>query len=453
MKKSKILIVDDNESILSALELLLEGRCASLQTVSNPKMIPTMLHHEAFDVVLLDMNFSAGINSGSEGLFWLKEILKHDEHIAVVMMTAYGDIELAVKAVKNGAFDFILKPWDNHKILTTIKAATELRATKKELHALKDKEKSLKQTDNMGAFELIGSSPAFVKMLKLIHKVAQTDANVLITGENGTGKELVARALHQASARKEEIMLGVDMGALSENLFESELFGYVKGAFTDAHDDRMGKFETANGGTLFMDEIANIPLSLQAKLLATLQNREVMRLGSNKKIPIDIRLICATNAQLDELVLQGKFREDLLYRINTIHIEIPPLRKRQEDILLLAQHFMQRYAKKYNKTLLSIEDNLKKKMLAYHWPGNVRELQHSIEKAVILCEDNTLTEQDILFPHRNIQKQQVAKTLDEMEMNMIRACIEEHDGNMSAVANQLGISRQTLYNKLKKYNL
>ncbi len=451
MKNSRILVVDDNESVLSALELLLQPLCKEIVTTTNPNRIHNLLQ-KRFDIVLLDMNFSAGINTGNEGLYWLKRILEFDSNISVIMITAYGDVELAVKAVKEGAVDFVLKPWENSKLVTTISTAAQLRNSKKEIKSLKEKEQNIKSAVSTHT-AIIGESTRFKEVLDIVRKVAKTDANVLITGENGTGKEVIARELHQQSLRKNELMISVDMGSLSETLFESELFGHVKGAFTDAKDDRAGKFEIAKGSSLFLDEIANLSLPLQAKLLAALQNREIVRVGSNKKIPIDIRLICATNANLPELVREGRFREDLLYRINTIQIEIPSLRERVSDIPLLADFFLNIYRNKYKKENLMISSAAKEKMCQYSWPGNVRELQHTIEKAVILSDNNLLNTEDFFFDKTNDEPKIFLGTLEEMEKAMIEKSMKHQDGNLSAVATQLGITRQTLYNKLKKYNL
>ena len=452
MKDSRILIVDDNKSVLSALELLLQPLCLEVVTSANPNRIPALLEATYFDVVLLDMNFSAGINTGNEGLYWLKRILEYDPNKSVIMITAYGDVELAVRAVKEGAVDFVLKPWENSKLLATVNAAVQLRNSRKEVKSLKEKEKNLKAVIRENRDVIIGNSPSFRRVLEIVEKVAATDANVLITGENGTGKEVIAKEVHRRSSRKSELMVSVDMGAISETLFESELFGHVKGAFTDAKEDRVGKFEVAGGSTLFMDEIANLSLPLQAKLLAALQNREIVKVGSNKKIPIDIRLICATNSDLPALVKEGKFREDLLYRINTIHIEIPPLRERIADIPLLVDFFLKIYSMKYKKTLLKISPEVVERMKCYSWPGNVRELQHAIEKAVILSDGELLTLGDFLFSEKSSERASV-QTLEEMEQRMIEESIERNRGNLSAIAEQLGITRQTLYNKIKKYRL
>lgn len=452
MKNSRILIIDDNKSVLSALELLLQPMCEEVVTSPNPNQIPFLLETKHFDTILLDMNFSAGINSGNEGLYWLKRILEHDANNSVIMITAYGDVELAVRAVKEGAVDFVLKPWENSKLIATINAAIQLQYSRKEVKSLKEKEKNLKAAVKKEPTVIIGKSQRFRDILDIVEKVAKTDANVLITGENGTGKEVIARELHRQSLRGNEVMVGVDMGSLSETLFESELFGHVKGSFTDAKEDRAGKFEIAKGSTLFMDEIANLSLPLQAKLLAALQNREIVKVGSNKKIPIDIRLVCATNSNLHALVNEGKFREDLLYRINTIQIEIPPLRERIADIPLLADFFLDIYCTKYKKPALKLSSDVMEKMKQYAWPGNVRELQHTIEKAVILSDGEMLTMNNFFFSESN-QTKTTVRTLEEMERQMIAASIKQNDGNLSAVAAQLDITRQTLYNKIKKYQL
>lgn len=453
MKNSRILIIDDNKSVLSALELLLQPLCEEVVTSPNPNRIPSLLETQHFDTILLDMNFSAGINTGNEGLYWLKRILEHDSNHSVIMITAYGDVELAVRAVKEGAVDFVLKPWENSKLIATINAAIQLQNSRKEVKLLKEKEQNLKAAVKNDHTVIVGKSVRFRETLDIVAKVAKTDANVLITGENGTGKEIIARELHQQSLRRNEVMVSVDMGSLSETLFESELFGHVKGAFTDAREDRAGKFEIARGSTLFMDEIANLSLPLQAKLLAALQNREIVKVGSNKKIPIDIRLVCATNSNLHTLVKEGKFREDLLYRINTIQIEIPPLRERVTDIPLLADFFLEIYCTKYKKPAFKLSDEVLEKMKQYAWPGNVRELQHTIEKAVILGDGDTLTLNNFFFSDAYTSPHTAVRTLEEMERRMIASSIRQNDGNLSAVATQLGITRQTLYNKIKKYQL
>ena len=454
--ESKILILDDNRSVLMALEMLLQSEFDQVFTLKNPNNLISTIRENDIDIVLLDMNFNAGINSGNEGIYWLNEILKHDSSISVIMITAYGDVELAVKAVKNGAFDFILKPWDNNKLLSTLHASYKLRKSKIETASLLRTTHVLKQELNPASHTLIGQSDAIKQVMEIVKKVAITDANVFITGENGTGKELIAREIHRYSKRNKEIMLSVDMGAISETLFESELFGHTKGSFTDAKEDRIGKFETANKGTLFLDEIGNLSLSLQAKILTVLQNRIITKIGSHKPIPVDIRLISATNKNLETMIMNGLFREDLLYRINTISIEIPPLRERGNDIILLAEFYLKKYSTKYDKQSLKIHPKAVQKLLKYNWPGNVRELQHSMEKAVIMADTRVLDESSFTLnePIKKIQKNDLQnKTLEEIEKEMIIANIHREKGNMSAVAKNLGITRQTLYNKMRRYHL
>lgn len=455
-KQGTILVVDDNKSVLAALEMLLAGIFKKVITISNPNRILSTLEGENVDVLLLDMNFSAGINTGNEGIFWLGEVRKNFRDLPVVLFTAYADIELAVKAVKEGATDFVVKPWDNAKLVATLLSAYRLKESRSEVKQLREKETVLKKQLNTDNELVWGNSPVMLQLRMLVRKVAATDANVLITGENGTGKEMIARELHAHSNRKGEVMITVDMGAITETLFESELFGSVKGAFTDAKEDRAGKFEAANKGTLFLDEIGNLSYALQSKLLAAIQNRRITRVGSNKPIDTDIRLICATNSNLQQMVGQGTFREDLLYRINTIHLEIPPLRKRGNDILLLADFFLKKYSVKYQKPDIRFSPQTRKQFLEYQWPGNVRELQHSIEKAVIMCDNNFLFPEDFFFkssPHPVLPNDDTLQTLEDMEREMIIQAIERHSGNISAVASQLGITRQTLYNKMKKFGL
>jgi len=454
MKNASILIVDDNKSILSAMELLLKGRCGKVKTLSSPNLILSELQRETYDVLLLDMNFSAGINTGNEGIYWLQRILEQEPSISIVMITAYGDVELAVKAVRMGATDFVLKPWDNEKMLTTIDSAWRLNQSKKEVKKLRMKEKQLIAEINRPAQSLIGSSPAWKTVIDLVAKVASTNANVLITGENGTGKELIAREIHRLSPRADKVMVTVDMGSIAETLFESELFGHKKGAFTDARTDRVGKIETANEGTLFLDEIGNMPMPMQAKLLSVLQNRTITRVGENSPVPVDVRLICATNCNLLQMVSNGRFREDLLYRINTIHIELPPLRNRKSDIAELSLFFLKKYSEKYNKPGVELGESALKKLEEYSWPGNVRELQHAIEKAVILGDGIMLQPSDFIFRMgENAPSANYDGTLEEMERKLIADAISKLDGNLTAVAIQLGITRQTLYNKIKRYGL
>ncbi|MBK6285050.1 MAG: sigma-54-dependent Fis family transcriptional regulator [Draconibacterium sp.] len=453
MNKGKLLIVDDNKSILSALEILLTDDFAEVKTIANPNQLPTLIETGNFDLVLLDMNFSAGVNTGNEGIYWLSRIQELRPDMETVLFTAYGDVELAVKALKNGAADFVLKPWDNEKLRATLLSVFKLQQSKKEIKQLKQKESALKSEINRDKHFIIAQSPQMLEILNLVRKVAKTDANVLITGDNGTGKELIARELHRHSKRADEIMVSVDMGAISETLFESELFGHKKGAFTDARENRTGKIENASGGTLFLDEIGNLPLHLQPKLLSVLQNRTVTPIGSNQPLQIDIRLICATNRNILQMVDEGTFREDLLYRINTIQIEIPPLRERKKDIIAIADYFLKIYCNKYRKNCLKINESGIQKLTEYQWPGNVRELQHAIEKAAILSDKNELGADDFFFSQTTNGSSTFEGTIEEMERKMISKVLQKSSSNLSATAQQLGITRQTLYNKMKKYNL
>ncbi len=454
-KAGKILVIDDNEEILLALEMLLSPYFEKIKTISNPNSLNSILSKELYDVIILDMNFKAGISTGNEGIFWMNEILKIDPEAIIVFITAYGDMELAVKAIREGATDFIQKPWNEEKFITTIENAYKLRKSKKEISNLKQKQKHL-LGDIANQFpDIIGESNTMKEIFSLVNKVSKTDANVLILGENGTGKELIAREIHKKSNRANEVFVSVDVSALPDSLFESELFGYVKGAFTDAKTDKPGRMEIASGGTLFLDEIGNLSLTEQSKLLTVLQNREINRLGATYKIPIDIRLICATNKSLHEMVVENKFREDLLYRINTIQVDLPPLRERKEDIPLLVSFFKSKYEKKYSKAILDMDKKVTQTLLKHSWPGNIRELQHTVEKAVILCEDNVIKEGDFGFNNKLNDQSVNLNTLDlsEIEKTTILKAIKKHSGNYTNAANELGVSRKTLYNKLKKYGL
>lgn len=451
MLDAKILVIDDNKSVLSALEILLQFEYSSVTTFSNPNQISSYVELKNCDIVLLDMNFSAGVNTGNEGLYWLREIKKKAPQISVIMMTAYGAVDLAVQALKEGASDFILKPWNNDKLLATVKSAYQLRKSIIEVIKLKQKESHLRQVINENKNYIIGNSKALTSVLSLVGKVAKTEVNVLVTGENGTGKELIARELHKLSTRNNEVFISVDMGSISESLFESELFGHTKGSFTDAKEDRAGKFEAASGGTLFLDEIGNLSLQAQAKLLSAIQNKVIVRVGSNKSISVDIRLVCATNCNLDQMVADGLFREDLLYRINTIRVEVPALRERDEDVLILADFYLNKFANKYGKQGLRINQAAQERLMAYQWPGNIRELLHTIERSVILSEGNVLKPSDFLLNTKAaVSIENGPDTLEEMELLMITKALTQNDGNYSAAAEKLGISRQTLYNKLKK---
>lgn len=456
-KAAKVLIIDDNEDNLFAARLLLKPHVAVVQTEKDPNVIPELLKDESFDVIFLDMNFTEDMTSGQEGFYWLKEILKFDPSAVVILITAYGDVEMAVRAVKEGATDFVLKPWENEKFLATFNSALKLRESKLELNNLRERQKQLSADLDQNFHDLIGVSQGMKEVFATINKVAKTDANVLILGENGTGKELVARELHRRSNRNDEVFISVDMGAISRSLFESELFGHTRGSFTDAKEDRAGRFEVASGGTLFLDEIGNIPVELQAKLLAVLENRQVARVGSNKYIPIDIRLICATNMPIYQMVKDNDFRQDLLYRINTVEIAIPPLRERREDIVLLTEHYLGMYRKKYNKPEISLSKNTMKKLEEYHWPGNVRELQHAIERSVILSEDDVLQPGDFfLKPLLEDARDSVEfenYNLDEIEKKIIRKVLSKTGGNVTKAADALGLTRTSLYRRMEKHGL
>lgn len=447
-KQGTILIVDDNRNILTTVRMLLESVFANIITIANPNSIPAKLREEHPDVVLLDMNFSSGINSGNEGLFWLREIKSLSPKTEVVLFTAYADIQLAVTGIKEGAADFIVKPFDNGKMISTL---TEARDKNKAA----DKAAGKLGGKNAQGMMYWGESEVMTDLRHVVEKVAATDANILITGENGTGKEVLANEIHRLSTRSSKKMLPVDMGAISETLFESELFGHVKGAFTDAKVDKPGKFELADGSTIFLDEIGNLSYSLQAKLLTALQRRSIVRVGGSTQIPVDVRLVCATNRNLQQMVNDGEFREDLLYRINTIHLELPALRQRKADIVPLANRFLRQYGDIYNKTNLRFSDEAEKKLTNLPWYGNIRELQHAIEKAVILSDGGMISAEDIDGGNQTRREKPLeeVQTLDEMESRMIEKTIKECEGNLSVVAARLGISRQTLYNKIKRYGL
>ncbi|WP_337637817.1 sigma-54-dependent transcriptional regulator [Prevotella sp.] len=447
-KQGTILIVDDNRNILTTVRMLLDPIFHNIITIANPNSIPAKLREEHPDVVLLDMNFSSGINSGNEGLFWLREIKSLSPKTEVVLFTAYADIQLAVTGIKDGAADFIVKPFDNEKMISTLLEARDKNKTA---------DKAMGKHSGKAAQSVMywGDSEAMTNLRHVVEKVAATDANILITGENGTGKEVLANEIHRLSARSCKKMLPVDMGAISETLFESELFGHVKGAFTDAKVDKPGKFELADGSTIFLDEIGNLSYSLQAKLLTALQRRSIVRVGGSTQIPINVRLVCATNRNLQQMVNDGEFREDLLYRINTIHLELPALRQRKADIVPLANRFLRQYGDMYNKTNLRFSDEAEKKLISLPWYGNIRELQHAIEKAVILSDGGMISAEDIDGGNQTRREKPLeeVQTLDEMESRMIEKTIKECEGNLSVVAARLGISRQTLYNKIKRYGI
>jgi DNA-binding NtrC family response regulator len=455
MNPSKILIVDDDRDILETAKMFLKQEFAVIDLEQNPRNITDRIHATDYDVILLDMNFKAGVNDGEEGFYWLKEILKNDSNAVVILITAYGEVDLAVKAMKQGATDFVLKPWKNQKFLATILAAVELRKSKKEVEKLKNTQEQLRDDINQPYTDFIGESAAIKRVHELIDRVAITDADVLILGENGTGKEVVARALHRKSTRAEKVFISVDLGSITESLFESELFGHVKGAFTDAKQDKAGRFELASGGTIFLDEIGNLSMALQSKLLTVLQHRRVQRVGASKEIPVDFRLICATNSDLHQMVVEKKFRQDLLYRINTVEIRMPPLRERTEDIPLLADHFLTTYGRKYKRPGMKIEKSVLQKMVRYHWPGNIRELQHSIERAVILNEDKVIKAPELLINSTAVKTKVdlIPRTLDEMEKIFILQSLDENDGNVSQTAIHLGMTRTALYRRMKKHGI
>ena len=445
--KAKILVVDDNSGIRAALGLLLPMHFAQVELIPSPKELVSRLADFRPDVVLLDMNFHTDINTGNEGLFWLSEIKKRSNDVEVVLFTAYADIQLAVEGMKRGAFDFIVKPWDNEKLIEILKAA----------YADRSKEAREASASAPAVKMHWGNGQAMTAIRRTVEKISLTDASVLITGENGTGKDVLASEIHRRSDRALKPMVCVDAGALTETLFESELFGHVKGAFTDAHTDHIGKFEQADGGTLFLDEIGNIPLHLQAKLLRAIQNRSIVRVGGTESIPIDIRLICATNKNLEQMVKDGEFREDLYYRINTMHLHLPALRERVDEIVPLAKMFISKYAEKYRRQVMGLSDEAEEALKCQYWSGNIRELQNCIEKAVILSEGEALDIKDLELPQHKSAEQttpsSVVDTLEDAEEKAIRAAMDRFGGNLSMVAKLLNISRPTLYAKLKKYDI
>ncbi|HEY0742126.1 MAG TPA: sigma-54 dependent transcriptional regulator [Chryseosolibacter sp.] len=456
MENSKILIVDDDRDILETARMFLKQEFSYVQIEQDPTKIPALMKMHDFDVVLLDMNFKIGVNDGEEGFFWLKEILKSDPQAVVILITAYGEVDLAVKAMKQGATDFVLKPWKNQKLLGTIMSALRLRESRKEVEKLKVTQEKLNDVNDQPFINFIGESAAIKRVHELIDRVAGTDADVLILGENGTGKELVARAIHRNSQRKNKVFISVDLGAITETLFESELFGHVKGAFTDAKQDKPGRFELANGGTIFLDEIGNLTMALQSKLLTVLQNRKVQRVGATQEIPVNFRLICATNMALNDMVYEKKFRQDLLYRINTVEIRVPPLRERQDDIPLLTDHFLTVYGRKYKRPGMRIDKGVIQKMKKYFWPGNIRELQHAVERAVILSEEKTIESAELLINPNALKPKQDShqpRTLEEMEKLFILQSLDDNDGNVSQTAVALGMTRTALYRRMKKHGI
>ncbi len=449
-----MLIVDDDRAVLDSLRMFLKYEFERVETCSNPNLIPSMLGREDFDVVLLDMNFTAGTNTGNEGIYWLNEIKKLPDPPSIVPITAYGEIEVAVRAIREGAVDFVVKPWDNDKLTSTLKTALELRYSKNEIVRLKKRQSQIYRDLSPPPTIYRGTSRAMEQVFSAIRKVAVTEANILLTGENGTGKEVIAREIHAQSARSKGPFVPVDLGALHENIFESELFGHVKGAFTDAKEDRTGRFEMSDGGTLFLDEISNVPLYLQTKLLSAIQMKEITRMGSNERVGIDTRIIAATNKDLKKMTAENLFREDLLYRINTVEILIPPLRDRENDILFLADKFLEEFAAKYGKPGLKIDSRAQEKLMRHNWPGNVRELRHTIEKAVILGECDILGPVDFPLAARPLSPEtEEPLNLEELEKNAVQSALDRYMGNISMAAKKLGISRPTLYKKIKKYGL
>jgi DNA-binding NtrC family response regulator len=456
MTQANILIVDDNPGVLSAGKLFLKRHFSDVETTRDPEEIPRLLKEQRYDVILLDMNFNRTKNTGQEGLMWLEKIRSLEPEAVVVLITAYGDVELAVRAIKNGATDFVLKPWDNEKLLATLSSAMRLKNTQDEANQLKSKQVGKNMAEARDLPEMVFKSKAMVQIMETVERIAATDANVLLLGENGTGKDLIAQAIHAHSSRCKENFVKVDLGALTETLFESELFGHVKGAFTDAREDRPGRFEAADGGTIFLDEIGNLTLGLQAKLLTVLQNRTVARVGSNRPRPLDVRLIVATNQNLYESVKQRQFRQDLLYRINTIEIQLPPLRERPDDIEHLAQHFLKQFAQKYNRKVTHFSAALLKEMYRYPWPGNVRELQHAVERAVIMAQQDALQPEDFFFresENSDMPGDLLTMNLDEMEKQLIVKALSKHYGNITEAAQELGLTRASLYRRLEKYKL
>ncbi|XPF93146.1 sigma-54-dependent transcriptional regulator [Colwellia sp. RE-S-Sl-9] len=454
--QANILVIDDDPDILLAAEIFLKRHYQKIVTLTDPNQIEKNMNETPFDIFLLDMNFAIGLNTGDEGLHWLNKILTIEPNAVVILMTAYGDVELAVKAIKQGAADFVLKPWKNTKLLATLNSALLLSESKKQIKQLNISQQALQREQQQKNPDVIGQSPAWQQLLTIAKKAARTDANVLVLGENGAGKEVIAHEIYRHSNRADHLMLSVDLGAVPENLFESELFGHVKGAFTDANSDRAGRFQAAAGGTLFLDEIGNLPLHLQAKLLRVIEQKEITPLGSNKVIKVDVRLICATNMPLQQLVDEGLFRADLFYRINTVQLQIPPLRERQEDIPLLLQHFISRYTRKYQLDKKSLDAKALKNLKRYRWPGNVRELAHAVERALILSENSELTEQDFLLTAHNktLNKDSFSDcNLERIEKSAVNHAIEKHGGNISHAADELGITRTSLYRRIKKYNL
>ncbi len=450
---ARVLIIDDDTGVLQAAKLYLKQHIEFVDINDNPEAVISGLKADQYDVIFLDMNFTRDVTSGEEGFYFLKKIKTIDPSIEVILITAYGDVELAVRAIKEGAADFIIKPWQNEKLLATVGSAVNLNRAKNKIKTLQSQKEQLIENINKPFYNMLGNSESIKEVINMIKKVSKTDANVLITGENGTGKELVFRAIHRESNRSNEPFISVDMGAVSDTIFESELFGHIKGSFTDAIKDRIGHFEVASGGTLFLDEIGNLPLPLQAKILRVLETREVRRLGSHKSIPIDIRLISATNIDIRQMVKENKFREDLLYRINTIEIQVPPLRDREQDIILLAEIFLKQFCLKYKKPEKNLSTETKIEFLNYRWPGNVRELKHSTERAVIMSENDILNPDDFFFSSKEEYVNFDDLDLGNTEKKMILKALKKHQNNISKTAIELGLSRPALYRRIEKFNI
>lgn len=451
-----ILIVDDDNDVLYTARLILRDLFGKVDTLNRSVLIPEYLKSCKYDVIVLDMNFTRGLTSGKEGLEWLGKILRIDPYVCVITTTAYGEISLAVQAMKEGALDFLIKPWNKDQLICAVQRAVALRSEKQDVKKIKSKNSGELNSGKTRYPEIIGQSPVMAKVLETIKAVAPTDANVLILGENGTGKELAAWALHKWSLRKQNEFIHVDLGSIPETLFESELFGHTRGAFTDAKEERAGRFESASGGTLFLDEIGNLSMSLQAKILTAIQNKEIVRIGSNSPLPVNVRIISATNMPLYEMAQSSQFRQDLLYRINTVEILIPSLRERKEDINLIADYYLGLFSDQYGKGVIKLREDAVNKLKEYYWPGNIRELAHAIERAVILCKNGTLTPEDFNLRARSTLSQQIHESeisVEEYENKAIKRAMSKHNGNLSKAAEEMGIARSTLYRKISRFGM
>lgn len=451
-----LLVVDDDQDILLSAQLLLKRQFKSVSCLANPEELLTFLAANSVDVVLLDMNFTLGDNSGDDGFYWLAQLQQQFPQVVVVLMTAYAGVELAVRGIKAGATDFVIKPWSNEKLIATLNAAFELAQSRQKLSSLSAENSALRDTINTKQDYFIGESAVMRELMQKAMRCAPTDANVLILGENGSGKELLAREIHAQSARADKVFMAIDMGAISESLFESELFGHKKGAFTGAQTGRMGRFVAANGGTLFLDEIANLPMYLQVKLLRVLEQRQVTPVGDEKAIALDVRIIAATNAPYSDLNTDTLFRQDLLYRLNTVELTLPPLRERRDDIPLLVDYYLGVYAQKYQRKKPTLSRATMSALMAYTWPGNVRALRHALERAVVLCSGDELCEEDFSLPHNAANKELATPNtlhLETLEKNAVTEALKKHEGNISQAAKDLGLTRTALYRRMKKYEL